>query len=153
MFIWQQVQKIGKEFRYVKLKSVASVRTLKLDSETIEALKLHRVKQNIARLSLGESWQDNDLLLPGLHGQPLDSGTDHRQWCRALASANLPFKRLHDARHTAGTLLFNQGVDIEVIRRFLGHSSIVLTSKTYDHHSARQIERASEVIQSMLKGA
>lgn len=153
IFIWQQIQKVGKEFRFVKLKSEASVRTLKLDSETLDSLRSHRIKQNETRLRLGEAWEDNDLLFPGAHGQPSDSGTDHRQWCRALANAKLPIKRLHDARHTAGTLLFDQGVDIEVIRRFLGHSSIVLTSKTYVHHSARQIEKASEVIEIMMKGA
>lgn len=125
IFLWQQVQKIGSEFKFVKLKSDASVRTLKIDKETLDSLKQHRVTQNAIRLRQGELWQDNNLLFPGAHGQPSDSGTDHHQWCRALASANLPIKRLHDARHTAGTLLFDQGVDIEVIRRFLGHSSIV----------------------------
>lgn len=153
IFIWQQIQKVGKEFRFVKLKSEASVRTLKLDTETLDSLRAHRIKQNETRLRLGEAWKDNNLLFPGAHGQPSDSGTDHRQWCRALANAKLPIKRLHDARHTAGTLLFDQGVDIEVIRRFLGHSSIVLTSKTYVHHSARQIEKASEAIEVMMKGA
>jgi integrase len=153
IFLWQQVQKIGSEFKFVRLKSDASIRTLRLDKETLDSLKQHRVAQNAIRLRKGELWQDNNLLFPGALGQPSDSGTDHRQWCRALASANLPIKRLHDARHTAGTLLFDQGVDIEVIRRFLGHSSIVLTSKTYVHHSARQIEKASEVIDKMMKGA
>lgn len=129
------------------------MRTLKLDTETLDSLRAHRVKQNEARLRLGKAWKDHDILFPGAHGQPSDSGTDHRQWCRALANANLPIKRFHDARHTAGTLLFDQGVDIEVIRRFLGHSSIVLTSKTYVHHSARQIEKASEVIEVMMRGA
>lgn len=153
VFVWQQIQKVGKEFKFVKLKSEASIRTLKLDSDTLDSLKHHRIAQNSIRLRQGENWHHNDLIFPGTHGQPSDSGTDYRQWCRALANANLPKKRLHDARHTAGTLLFDQGVDIEVIRRFLGHSNVLLTSKTYVHHSTRQIERASEVIDKMMKGA
>lgn len=153
VFIWQQVQKFGKQFHFVKLKTESSVRTLKLDSETLDSLKAHRVKQNELRLRLGSEWSDFDLLFPGQHGQPSDSGTDHRQWCTALANAGLEPKRLHDARHTAGTLLFDQGVDIEVIRRFLGHSNILLTSKTYVHHSARQLEKAAEIIEFMMKGA
>jgi integrase len=153
VFIWQQVQKFGKQFHFVKLKTESSVRTLKLDSETLDSLKAHRAKQNELRLRLGSEWNDFDLLFPGQHGQPCDSGTDHRQWCSALANAGLEPKRLHDARHTAGTLLFDQGVDIEVIRRFLGHSNILLTSKTYVHHSARQLEGAANLIENMLKGA
>jgi integrase len=62
-------------------------------------------------------------------------------------------KRLHDARHTAATLLFDQGLDIEVIRRFMGHSSVLLTSKTYVHHSARQLRAAASTINKMLKEA
>jgi integrase len=62
-------------------------------------------------------------------------------------------KRLHDARHTAATLLFDQGLDIEVIRRFMGHSSVLLTSKTYVHHSARQLKGAADLINNMIKGA
>lgn len=65
----------------------------------------------------------------------------------------LPIKRLHDARHTAATLLFDPGLDIEVIRRFMGHSSVLLTSKTYVHHSARQLRDAAEMIRQMTLGA
>ena len=153
VFIWQQVQKFGKEYHFVKLKTESSVRTLKLDPDTVESLKAHRIKQNEHRLSLGSEWQDHNLVFPGLHGQPASAATDHRQWCLALVNAGLPEKRLHDARHTAGTLLYDQGTDIEVIRRFLGHSNILLTSKTYVHHSARQLEKASEIIELMMKGA
>jgi integrase len=35
--------------------------------------------------------------------------------------------RLHDARHTAGTLLGEQHVDIHVIQRILGHAQVTTT--------------------------
>lgn len=55
------------------------------------------------------------------------------EWRRNLAAARLPTIRLHDLRHTAGTLLREQGVDIKVIQEFLGHSSISTTLDTYGH--------------------
>jgi integrase len=153
VFIWQQVQKIDGKYEFVKLKSEDSIRTLEIDDDTLAALKAHKVQQNIDRLAMGDRWDDHDLVFTTSIGKPIDSKTDYRHWHRALANAGLPIKRLHDARHTAATLLFDQGLDIEVIRRFMGHSSVLLTSKTYVHHSARQLKGAADLINKITKGA
>ena len=105
------------------------------------------------RLAMGDKWEDQDLVFTTSIGRPVDSKTDYRQWHHALAISGLSIKRLYDARHTAATLLFDQGLDIEVIRRFMGHSSVLLTSKTYVHHSARQLRGAAEMIRQMTLGA
>ena len=150
VFIWQQIQKIEGAYEFVKLKSDDSIRTLEIDDETLAALKAHKIQQNLDRLAMGDKWVDHDLVFTTTNGKPIDCKTDYRQWHRALAIAGLPIKRLHDARHTAATLLFDQGIDIEVIRRFMGHSSVLLTSKTYVHHSARQLKGVADVISSMV---
>ncbi len=149
VFIWQQIQKIEGTYQFVKLKSEDSIRTLEIDDETLAALKAHKVKQNMDRLAMGDKWDDQDLVFATPIGKPIDCKTDYRQWHRALACAGLPIKRLHDARHTAATLLFDQGIDIEVIRRFMGHSSVLLTSRTYVHHSARQMQGVANAIDAM----
>jgi integrase len=149
IFIWQQLQKVDKSYVFVKLKSKSSVRTLELDSETLASLKAHKASQNSKRLLMGSDWQDFDLVFPGLKGQPMNSHTDFNKWQKALAAANLPTKRLHDARHTCATLLYDQGMDIETIRRFLGHASVLLTSRTYVHHSARQMRGAASALSSL----
>ncbi len=41
--------------------------------------------------------------------------------------------RLHDARHTAATLLLQQAVPARVAMQILGHSQIQLTLGTYSH--------------------
>jgi integrase len=74
---------------------------------------------------------------------------DFAHWQKALATAGLPKKRLHDARHTAPTMLYDQGLDIETIRRFLGHASVLLTSRTYVHHSSRQMKGTADAIRAM----
>ncbi|MDQ2708431.1 MAG: tyrosine-type recombinase/integrase [Actinomycetota bacterium] len=40
--------------------------------------------------------------------------------------------RLHDGRHTAGTLLLEQGVHVHAIQRILGHSN-ARTTEAYTH--------------------
>ncbi len=150
IFIWQQIQKIEGAYQFVKLKSEDSIRTLEIDDETLAALKAHKIQQNTDRLAMGDKWKDLDLVFTASNGKPIDCKTDYRQWHRALTGAGLPIKRLHDARHTAATLLFDQGIDIEVIRRFVGPSSVLLTSKTYVHHSARQLRGVADAISSMV---
>ncbi|PZG23149.1 hypothetical protein C1J01_02040 [Nonomuraea aridisoli] len=43
--------------------------------------------------------------------------------------------RVHGARHTAATLLIEQGVDISVVQEILGHSQLT-TTKRYTHNTA-----------------
>ncbi|MEU4699319.1 site-specific integrase [Nonomuraea dietziae] len=43
--------------------------------------------------------------------------------------------RVHDARHTAATLLIEQGVDISVVQQIFGHSQLA-TTKRYTHVTA-----------------
>ena len=47
--------------------------------------------------------------------------------------AGLPAIRLHDCRHTAGTLMHLRGVPTAVISAWLGHASASFTMRTYVH--------------------
>jgi len=94
----------------------------------------------------GNDWENNDLVLPGENGKPMASRWDYEQWHQALDNAGLPRRRLHDARHTCATLLLEDGVDIEVIRQYLGNLSVELTSRTYLHKSAKTVTRVSETV-------
>jgi integrase len=50
-----------------------------------------------------------------------------------LTPAEVRDARLHDARHTAATLLLQQGVAARVAMQVLGHSQITLTLGTCSH--------------------
>ena len=53
---------------------------------------------------------------------------------RSLAkAARLPAIRLHDARHTCGTLMHLRGVPTAVISKWLGHATASFTMATYVH--------------------
>jgi Phage integrase family len=53
---------------------------------------------------------------------------------RSLAkAARLPAIRLHDARHTCGTLMHLRGVPTAVISKWLGHAIASFTMATYVH--------------------
>jgi integrase len=69
-----------------------------------------------------------------------------------LQRCGIQSRRLHDARHTAGTLLYANGEDIETIRRVLGHSSVSLTSRTYVHSAEAPLRAAADTMNKVLKG-
>ena len=145
----EQLQTIASVRQFVGLKSKASTRTLQLDPETIKVLKAHKTKQNAERLACGEKWQEWDLVFPTSDGSPLHPKVDYKAWQDGLKACGISKHRLHDARHTAATLLYDEGTDIEVIRRFLGNSSVELTAKTYVHHSIRQVSKVARTIGKM----
>ena len=86
------------------------------------------------------------------NGQPIDPRRDHRQWKALLATAGVPDARLHDARHTAATLLLEQGVSPKVVQEILGHSSISLTLGTYAHVTRRLAAEAARAMEGSLWG-
>ena len=147
--IHEQLQTIKGKRQFVPLKSSASNRKLEIDTGTLEVLRAYKKMQSEQRLLLGPKWQDNDLVFPTSVGLPMNPKVDYKNWQQALAACGIGKHRLHDARHTAATLLFDKGLDVELIRRFLGNSSVELTAKTYVHHSTSQFENTAQIIGRM----
>jgi integrase len=69
------------------------------------------------------------------NGAPMrNSNFSSNVWKPAVDAAGLPAElRVHDLRHTAVAILISQGVHPEAIKRFLGHSSIMVTMDIYGH--------------------
>ena len=97
------------------------------------ALRRQRSAQISERLAAGSRWVDTDLIFTTPHGSPVDPRNDYRAWRSLLEQAGVRPARLHDARHTAATLLLAQGVPARVAMQILGHSQITLTLGTYSH--------------------
>ena len=93
------------------------------------ALRAHR-KLVLEMQLRAPNWTDNDLVFPNGSGSALSQKLHYTRWRKNLAGNGIRARRLHDARHTAATLMHSFGVDIETIKRVLGHSSIALTSRT-----------------------
>ena len=75
------------------------------------------------------------LLFTASNGSPMrNSNFSSNVWRPAVQAAALPTGlRVHDLRHTAVAILISQGVHPEAIKRFLGHSSIMVTMDIYGH--------------------
>lgn len=114
-------------------KSRAGRRTITLPSQLVEAMRAHRTAQVEERLAAANVWADLGFVFAQPNGRPLDPGGDRRRWMELLQRAGVRAARLHDARHTAATMLLQQGVPARVAMQILGHSQISLTLGTYSH--------------------
>ena len=84
-------------------------------------------------------------------GTPNDSRDDWAEWHDLLAQAGVRPARIHDARHTAATLLLEQGIDIRVVQQILGHSQLSQTER-YTHVTNALSQHAADRMSEALWG-
>jgi integrase len=133
------------------LKSDKSRRTIALPPQLVAALKAHRAAQLHERMPAGPAWQEGDFVWCQPNGRPIGSHADWDEWRTLLQAAGTRLVRVHDARHTAATLLLAQGVDQRVVMEILGHSQISMTSR-YAHVLPQVMADAAERIGQALWG-
>jgi integrase len=81
-------------------------------------------------------------------GRPIMPDVYRSMFHRAIKAAGVPRIRLHDVRHTVGTLLLQRGIAPVVVAGILGHSPAVLLT-TYAHALPDAKRDAVEVLGSI----
>jgi integrase len=66
-------------------------------------------------------------------GQPVRPHALSQAFERVARRACVPIIRLHDLRHTHGSLLIKEGVPVKVVSERLGHANVAFTIETYQH--------------------
>ena len=69
---------------------------------------------------------------------------------RIQNKCNLPQIKFHDLRHTAGTLLLANGIDVKTVSEFLGHANISTTS-IYVHAIDDKFSNVKNTFDNILK--
>jgi integrase len=59
---------------------------------------------------------------------------------RARVKAGMPGVTFHDLRRSCATLMIQAGVDLYVVSKLLGHSSVAVTQKRYGYLQVQQVE-------------
>ncbi|WP_414505540.1 tyrosine-type recombinase/integrase [Streptomyces sp. NEAU-L66] len=112
-------------------KTDAGARTIALDSDTVRALKRHRIQQDKDREEWGSAWAETGRVFTKENGEMLHPANVTRRFIELCEEIGLPPIRLHDLRHGAATLAHAAGADLKDIQEMLGHSSIAITADTY----------------------
>ena len=69
---------------------------------------------------------------------------------KLLRRIDLPAIRFHDLRHTAATLMLQQGVHPKIVQERLGHADISMTLNIYSHVLPSMQEDAAEKLDELL---
>lgn len=85
------------------------------------------------KLFAGDRWREHNMIFPSVIGTPLEPRNLYRHFVKLLEDVDLPKIRFHDLRHTAATLMFQNGAHPKIVQERLGHASISLTLDTYSH--------------------
>jgi integrase len=114
------------------VKSKAGRRTIGLPPQLVALLRTHRTEQERERELASELWHDEGWVFASPTGEPLNPNTDYHEWKRLLREAGLRETRLHDARHTAATVLLLLDVPVRTVMSLMGWASAEMAAR-YQH--------------------
>ena len=77
--------------------------------------------------------------------------TEHWSLLATRSRAGLPHQRFHDMRHAYATLMIEDGEELAVISKTLGHSNISTTADVYAHLTPAMLERSANRMDGILR--
>ena len=127
IMVWRSVRAGG------DTKTKRSRRTLALPLRCVDALRGHRIHQDVLRRQVGSRWQDNDLVFPSRVGTPCDASHVRREFRKVVEAAGLDSRAWapRELRHSFVSLMSDAGVPVEHIARLVGHSGTATTETVY----------------------
>lgn len=142
-------QRHGGGLKEVDVKSRAGRRGVGIPAPLVEALRQHRVAQAKEREIAAQLWHEGDWVFTQPNGRPIDPRADHDAWKALLKQANVRDARLHDARHTAATMLLVLGVPTRAVMEVMGWSQMAMTTR-YQHLSPELVGGIAEQVAGLL---
>ena len=133
-------------------------RSLPLDDALTAALRSLRDLQEIERIEAGDVYSAGCDDCSGAHVVVDEIGRPYRpeyysdRFRELSKAARLPVIRLHDARHTCGTLMHLRGVPTAGISKWLGHATASFTMATYVHSQDDALAAAGELYAASIRG-
>jgi integrase len=117
-------------------------RKLKVENAKNNESRIIPINQTLFQeLSVLSKNAGGEYLFPGRNGFPLKE--IKKAFHAALRQAKIEDFHFHDLRHTFGSQLVMQGVDIRTVQQVLGHKEIRMTMR-YSHLSPEYVQTAME---------
>ena len=136
-----------------KPKTKAGERVLPIGQALLEQLKVYLLNQKKKREDAGQVWTEFDYVFPTRIGTPLQPGSIQREAKAVFQEIGLPDTfTFHALRHTFCSIMLHNGMSLNEVSRYLGHSNPTVTAQIYAHLVPGGLERACP-IQDALAGA
>ena len=150
ILIYQQLQRIKGEYKFVSLKNDKS-RNITLAPSISKLLQQHKAIQNEWRLIAGSAWEDNNLVFSNQLGGHLTHITVSKNYKKIVTSIDLPEARFHDLRHSYAVAALQSGDDIKTVQENLGHHTASFTLDVYGHVSTRMKTDSANRMENFIK--
>lgn len=139
----------GKELK-VGTKTLTSIRSISIDSVTMDELQKHHEFVNEEKLKAGDMYKDNNLVIGTNFGTPCTPRNLTRTWYKLLEISRLRKITFHGLRHTHASLLLKTNTHPKVVSERLGHSKIQTTMDIYSHLFPSLQEDAANQLSELL---
>lgn len=130
-------------------KSQAGTRGVGLPAQLAALLAEHRKLQQAERDVAAQLWHDEGWMFADPVGRGMSLRTDWAEWKQLLNAAKVRDGRLHDARHTAATVLLMLGVAERAVMGLMGWSSPAM-AKRYQHMVDAVRDAVAEQVDGLL---
>ncbi|HEX5403950.1 MAG TPA: site-specific integrase [Pseudonocardiaceae bacterium] len=132
-----------------EVKSRAAQRTIGLPLPLILVLEDHGEQQAVERARAGDLWHDEGWVFTNHIGKPTHPTVDHEMWKSLLKRAGVRDARLHDARHTAATMLLVLKVPLPAVMEIMGWSDAAV-AKRYMHVPNELVAAIAQQVTDLL---
>jgi integrase len=105
-----------------EVKSKAGKRSVGLPTPLVKVLEDHQARQQRERERAANLWTEGGWVFTNRLGGPVHPRVDHDSWKVLLKRAGVRDARLHDARHTAATMLLALKVPTPAVMELMGWS-------------------------------
>lgn len=112
-------------------KTKSSIRKLKITPKLHAAFERHKMYQSVRKMKAGANWKESGMVFTSEVGTGVYQANNRNFYYRFLKQNNIRRIRIHDIRHTFGTLALEGKVPIEAVSQVMGHSDIGITKKIY----------------------
>jgi integrase len=139
---------IGYELHETRGKTANARRRINLDPTTIGVLDAWRAWQTSEQRAVGI--EPSGRMFTDGAGETIHPHAISQAFERIVRRAGVTPIRLHDLRHTHGTLLIAAGVPVKVVSERLGHATPPFTIETYQHVLPGMQADAARVFEQLI---
>lgn len=131
-------------------KTKSSRRTIAMTEDIKKELLVLKEEQNKFRELFKSEYIESDYVFCHEDGTLMRPNFLTRHLSLILVKHNLPHMRFHDLRHSAASILYENGCDAKDIQNLLGHSEIATTMNLYTHTTNESMRRTSNKIENIF---
>ena len=133
-----------------RTKTSKSMRTLPLMPVVEEMLLRMKAEQEKNKQFFKSCYKDQGYIYVLQDGTPMNPDYITKSFIKFIKSTGLKHIRFHDLRHSCATLMRHEGVKLEDIQKWLGHSQLATTEKIYAHFQEEQHIVTAGVIVNLI---